>query len=335
MMKDSRTLVAIPLRYTYNVEAHNRAAIGVIIMNGPVLVPLDGSQLAEQALPFALSLARHYTLPILLARIVPMPAQPVPLVSGDTLTVDEQLDILRDDASTYLRDCAAELEEEDVTVSSQVSVGVAGEAIADVAEREEAACIVMATHGRTGLSRWALGSVADRVLHLTRRPLLLTRPREVHELSFSDLPEFQRILVPLDGSPLAEQALSYASDIAHVYGAALRLLRVMTLPAAGLAGLEAGVVEAAYWETAREEAENYLARVATDLESEGIDVEYAVGTEPVADNILSFARGNTVDLIVMTTHAREGVRRILLGSVTDRVVRAGAVPVLVTRPTEE
>lgn len=301
-------------------------------MNGPVIVPLDGSRLAEQALSVALSVAAHNAVPLLLLRAVPMPREPIPLASGGMLTVDEQLDILRADAESYLRGRVEALLDTDVTVMTSVSVGNPPEVIADVADARAAGCVVIATHGRSGLTRWALGSVADRVLHLTHRPTLVVRPREVEEVDLSHVPTFRRLLVPLDGSELAEHALPYARDLAHVYDADLSLFRVLTVPAYGMYGLDTGVIESAYWETLREEAGDYLARIAAELETDGVRVEHSIGTEPVAEEILAYARDNDVDLIVMTTHAREGLSRVILGSVTDRIIRAGQVPVFVTRP---
>lgn len=303
-------------------------------MNGPIIVPLDGSQLAEQVLPYGTALARYNDTELLLLRAIPMPREPVPLASGGMLTVDEQLEILRTDAEEYLRERAERLDGVDIAVATHVVVGTPADMIAETADSRDAGCVVIATHGRSGLSRWALGSVADRVLHLTQCPLIIMRPREIHDIDVRTVPALRRILVPLDGSSLAEEALPYAANLARSGQSELYVFRVITLPASGLAGLEAGVIESAYWETAREEADDYLQRVAADLVAEGVQTEYSIGTEPIAEEILSFAERNDIDLIVMTTHAREGLSRIILGSVTDRIIRAGQVPVFVTRPSE-
>lgn len=304
-------------------------------MNGPIIVPLDGSQLAEQALPYGVALARRSHNALLLLRAIPMPREPVPLASGGMLAVPEQLDILRTDAEDYLHERAEQLGDLDIPVLTSVVVGNPADVIAETADSREAGCVVIATHGRSGLSRWALGSVADRVLHLTACPLLIMRPHEMHDLDLRELPAINRILVPLDGSPLAEEALPYATDLVRTDESELYLFRVLTLPASGLAGLEAGVIESAYWETAREEADEYLQRMASDLSAEGVQTEYSIGTEPIAEEILTFAERNDIDIIIMTTHAREGLSRLILGSVTDRIIRAGQVPVLVTRPPQE
>lgn len=304
-------------------------------MNGPIIVPLDGSQLAEQTLPYGIVLAKYNSTSLVLLRAIPLPREPVPLASGGTLTVDEQLEILRADSEDYLRERVKIVSELDVTVEMNVVVGNPPDVIAETADALDAGCVAIATHGRSGLSRWALGSVTDRVLHLTSCPLLVMRPHDVRDLDVRELPVLDRLLVPLDGSQLSEEALPYATDLARSCHSELYLFRVITLPASGLAGLEAGVIESVYWETAREEAGDYLERLATELAADGVQTEYSIGTEPVAEEILSFAEHNAIDLIVMTTHAREGLSRLILGSVTDRIIRAGQVPVFVIRPTEE
>nr|WP_290667195.1 universal stress protein [Ardenticatena sp.] len=300
----------------------------------PILVPLDGSDLAEQALPLAISLAQKSSRPLLLLHVTPLPAvEVIPLPTGETLALDEQITLLRESGHSYLDGVAQRVKVFGVDVETLVEEGSPGETIAKVADERHVFVVVMATHGRTGLARWALGSVADRVIRLTHRPVLLVRPHKMTETL--EPRHLHRLLVPLDGSDLAERALSYAQVFARLYEAELHLLHVLSLPVSGLAGLEAGPVEAAYWATIREEGERYLERVAAQLREEGFSVQSALRTEPIAEAILQYEEEANIDLVVMTTHARSGLARAILGSVTDRVVRGGKAPVLVLNPETE
>ncbi len=307
--------------------------------NGPVLVPLDGSRLAEQALPLGLSIARHTGRELLVLRVVPVPTQTALAETGGVFPVEEMLETMRERARDSLGQVEERLKGYGVPVQGiVVTARTAAEGVAEVADEHHAGYVVMATHGYTGLSRWALGSVTDRVLHLTRRPLIIVRPSEVSEETPSlpeTLPALKRIVVPLDGSRLAEHILPSVTDLARAYGAELVLFRVVTLPFSGV-GVDAGmVVEAHYWDLAQEEAETYLQGVAGSLQQQGLTVRYDVGREPVADAILACVERVEADLVAMTTHAREGLTRLIMGSVTDRIVRAGQVPVLVVRPETE
>lgn len=302
-------------------------------MNGSILVPLDGSLLAEQALPYAVSLAQHTNNSLFLLRSVDQPRSSIPLAPGTTLTVDEQLEIIQDDARTYLQHVVETLGDIDVAVATTVVVGAPVENIVETAEEREVACVVMATHGRGGIVRWALGSVTDRVLRLSSRPLLIIRPHISQERDVEPPPDIRRILTPLDDSRLAEQALEYAIPLATAYDAELFLFRAISMPAAILSAT--ADVKSTYRESARQRVEEYLARMAASARTEGITVEYVLGTAPVAEALLSFVKVHEIDLVVMTTHAREGLDRLILGSVTDRIVRAGDVPVFVTHPSIE
>ncbi|RME09516.1 MAG: universal stress protein [Ardenticatenia bacterium] len=300
----------------------------------PILVPLDSSELAEQALPLALSLAQKSGRPMVLLYVTPMPVvEFIPLPTGETLALDEQLALLNETGRTYLEGVAQRLKLFGVEVETLVLEGSAGEVIAQVADERHVFATVMATHGRTGLARWALGSVADRVIRLTRHPVLLVRPRDTQ--TTLEPTHLHRLLVPLDGSELSERALTYARILARLYKAEIHLLHVLSLPISGLAGLEAGPVEAAYWASIREEGERYLERISAQLREEGFTVQTALRTEPIADAILQYEEEAAIDLVVMTTHARSGLTRAILGSVTDRVVRGGKAPVLVLNPETE
>lgn len=299
-------------------------------MAGSILVPLDGSPFAEQALPLGISLAQRFGSSLLLMQAIPTPGAPRYLSGGAVGPMELQA-LFRDAAEEYLETVQARVQQELPEVETLVVEGPAGEAIARVADEEPITHVVMTTHGRTGLSRWTLGSVADRLRHLVHRPLLVVRPQG----ETGDEPPvpvaFKHIVVPLDGSPLAERVLPQAAEFARTYQAEIHLFRAISSWPPSLVGAEAAAFEMSWYEALREEAQHYLEQVAMPLRAAGLSVHQEVGAEPAADGILEYADRVEADLIAMTTHAREGLSRLVLGSVTDRVVRAGEAPVLVVR----
>ncbi len=189
----------------------------------------------------------------------------------------------------------------------------------------------MTTHGRGPLRRLLLGSVADQVVRRSAAPVLLVRPREIPTGPTPE-PFVEGVLVPRDGSALAEQALGPALDLARVMEARCTLLRVVesgdapSPPAPG--GIGIFEIPAAW------EARAYLRQVAGRLREEGVPVQTrVVVARRAAEAIREQARDG--DLIALATHGRGGVRRMLLGSVADEVVRGGSAPVLVCRPSAE
>lgn len=298
---------------------------------GIILVPLDGSPLAERVLPYADAVARATGASLTLMTAVENHRDGV----GARLpALRERLEHgARDRAAQHLEGAAALLRSWGRTVSTLITSGRPAEEILDAAERLNAALIAMATHGRSGLQRWLVGSVADKVMRLSRRPTLLVRPAE-EQGPLQPLP-LTRLMVPLDGSPLAEQALTIAVEVARGAGARLLLVRVepwvsTTLAATGEAAALVNVddLEAAV----AHEAEQYLAEVRGRLPVD-LPVDTAVLRGTPALELIAYAERAQVDLTVMSTHGRGGLQRLVLGSTADRLVRAG-LPCLLVPPAE-
>jgi nucleotide-binding universal stress UspA family protein len=203
--------------------------------------------------------------------------------------------------------------------------------------------IVLTTHGRGLLARFWLGSVADQLVRRTTVPIFLVRPRD-------DAPDLNReqvitnILVPLDGSSLAEQVLEPAASVARAMGAQVTLLRVVQplvlgnydpgeLVAVGLRPAVLHQLEQIQAELVKA-AEGYLDGVAGRLRARGLTVRTAVvASEQPAVAILDEVRARGCDLIALATHGRSGLARMFLGSVADKVIRGATVSVLIHHPT--
>ena len=217
-----------------------------------------------------------------------------------------------------------------------LAAGDVASAIVARAERDpHTSMIAMATHGRSGLGRWVLGSVAEKVLEAAPKPLLLVRA-SAHAAASTNV-SYRTIVVPLDGSPFAEQALGQAQAIAAATGAALALVAVVPLlDDAALA--EVGVVPSqasAERQAEIEQLSRYLPGVAARLEAEGFTVRpHVVGGAP-AEEILHASAAEHADLIVMATHGHTGVQRLWLGSVATKVVRSADRSVLLVRAHEQ
>jgi nucleotide-binding universal stress UspA family protein len=288
-----------------------------------MLVPLDGSQTAEAALPYATAIAGATGAALHLFAVVAR--------KGDGNAMRQYLRRTGHKAMTvYLDSTAGPLRAQGFTVSTTVAAGNPADEIAAAAEDTPDTIIVMATHGRGELDRWLIGSVADKVMRIATRPTLLVRPaaagpsrREV---------TVRRIMVPLDGSDVAETALVAAATLAAATGARLALVRVVPWISATAAlyghvpdvdRMNADLVTA---------AEDYLAGVKRRLPV-GPRAEIIVLRGAPGPMLESFALHEDVDLVVMTTHGAGGLRRLVLGSTADRLVRAGAPALLIRAAT--
>jgi nucleotide-binding universal stress UspA family protein len=296
-----------------------------------LLVPLDGSPFAEQALPLALSVARRARATIQLAHVH------VPLVYfHDYEKLEGLLDEkIREREHAYLEGVAQKLT--GVSVVPVTSTLLPEGPVSDALQKQAAATealVVMTTHGRGALSRFWLGSVADELVRRGPATLLLVRPRE-DAADPAREPALQHVLIPLDGSPHAEQVLDSALELGGLMQARYTLVRVVApVPVVGadLPGYAAGGLDLPRLEQLQTEARAYLEAVADRLRARSLQVQtcVVVNKQP-AIGILETARTQAVDLIALETHGRSGLPRLFLGSVADKVVRGATVPVLVHR----
>jgi nucleotide-binding universal stress UspA family protein len=296
-----------------------------------ILVPLDGSAFAEQALAFAVALGRAAKAKLRLVLVHQHPDAPTTPEATKLYTKIELA--TRRAERDYLNRVADRLKQDGYPgVTRVVLAGEPGPRLAEDAAEWGPSLIVMSTHGRGPLARAWLGSVADFVVRHVAVPVLLVRPTEGELSPVAAGNGAGPILVPLDGSRLSEAALAPAADIARLLGAALSLVRVVR-PVAAATGISVPIA-AGYDERltalCRQEAQDYLDGFAERLHRDGVRASAtAVLGESVAGTILDLARSEPVRLIALATRGRGGVRRLTLGSVADKVVRGADAPVLI------
>ncbi|HEX2930387.1 MAG TPA: universal stress protein [Candidatus Binatia bacterium] len=299
-------------------------------MYSKILVPLDGSKTAEKVLPYARYLAGEFKVPVELLAVVDIGEIASHMASEKARFLDTIIEDAVRHCTTYLRGAAATFTGIDVRCS--VEKGKAEETIIEKAAGDKAMLITMATHGRSGLNRFLLGSVAEKVLRGTANPLLLIRATE--EAKSEGEAILKSIIVPLDGSELAEGVLPMVADMAKKLGLEVELFRAYHIPYNVYAGDE-GFYAANYDEllaSVRDDARVYLEKKTADLKKLGVAKVTCVTKEGFAgDEIIALGRKTADNLIAMSSHGRSGVRRWMLGSVAETVVRYSGDPVLITR----
>ncbi|MDH3206423.1 MAG: universal stress protein [Gemmatimonadota bacterium] len=296
-----------------------------------ILVTLDGTPLAEQALVHAVSIARRTGAHVHLAtvrRLMPVTLLGTPRPAG-----------FEDVESNYLEGIAERVREAGVSsVFPEVFTGGdVVEAIEGHRRKVDAGVTVIATHGRGPVRREWMGSVADRFVRTSAAPVLLVRAdgEKPAELDLAADTRIGRVLVPLDGSAASEEALEPALELCRLYEAGCTLVHVVE----SLADVESTWVGNPFeateeqLEAARAVAEAELDPVCERIRSEGFAVErMARVAAHVVEGILECAADSGADLIAMATHGRGGLPRLVLGSVADKVIRAADLPVLVVPP---
>jgi nucleotide-binding universal stress UspA family protein len=306
-----------------------------------LMVPLDGSPLSEAALPAACALAQQSGAAIRLAH-VHMPDALNPIYVEGLPVIDQQLHSLaRDHERAYLEGVSERLPAgwiADCVVLDPPALQSRAEAVAAAraadAVEAPADLIVMTTHGRGGLARFWLGSVASAIAQVSDVPVLFVRPGD-RTLEPGSPPASLHILMPLDGSPLGEQIIGPALELGRATHAAYTLLQVVkptTLLRAGAFTTATDLDPDATQERVAA-AERYLARIKARLAAADAEARAQVCVaDRVAAAILSEANLLQADLIALATHGYGGMGRLLLGSIADKLLRGAEVPVLVYRP---
>ncbi len=214
-------------------------------------------------------------------------------------------------------------------VETEVRTGKAAEHVLEAASQPDVDLIVIATHGRSGIARWRLGSVADKIIRSAPCPALVLGPNVESELASYSL---DRILVPVDGSEMAESALSLATWIADSAKSEIDLVRVVSLTPVAM-DQSMGVYPVDLVTAMEDAGRSYLDRVAEEIgENRTVNTTLLIGT--AGEQLLEYMNEKPASLVILASHGRTGVARAALGSVADRLLH-GPSPVLVFRPDEE
>lgn len=294
-----------------------------------ILIPLDGSRTAEKVLPYARTLAGKLKLPVELLSVIDIAALASQIAAEKARFLDTLVEDGVRSTEKYLQDIATSFR--GVKVKCTVEKGRAEEVIIEKGG-SDTTLTTMATHGRSGINRWLLGSIAEKVLRGATNPLLLVRASE--EAKSEGEAALKSVIIPLDGSELAESIIPHVVELAKSLQLEILLVRAYQIPASSYAGVE-DYYAVNYDEilaALKDEARNYLEKKAHELKRMGIEkVSFVAREGYAADEIIALGRNTPDNLIAMCTHGRSGVRRWVLGSVTERVVRHSGDPVLVIR----
>lgn len=339
-----------------------------------ILVPLDGSELAEGILPYVIYLAKGMNTPLLLLSVIDPDAVELPermrsrgeagdaqyIASGGLGGVEARriethdstetahthpherggsfisqiFENVKVDAEHALHEVVDRLKADGVTATSKVVFGKPAVEIVEVARREGCDLIAMSTHGRNAIGRGILGSVTDKVLHAGHIPILTITPEKARKYAGDS--ELTKVLVPLDGSETAETVLPYIEEMATKMALEVTLIRVLKLGGA----LDVYSDGYSYFgvpdleEELEAEAAEYLKGIAERLTAKGLKVGWEVLKGAPAIAIVDKARDTPHDLIALATHGRSGITRWVMGSVAEALVRSSGDPVLIIPPPE-
>ena len=325
-----------------------------------ILVPLDGSTRAEVALPIAARVAHATGGSVGLLQVVSIPTnyeyggglnQNYGYGSGlyaPSLITEEVRETEQADATAYLTGLANSNLFAGISTSTSVVFGSPGPQILALAEQQAVDLIVLCSRGRTGFTRWVLGSVAQRVIHHSRVPILVLHDGEAPLPALhADTAHSLCAVVAVDGSPLAETALLPAAHLVSALAQPTQgILHLLYVVEPSIFGANEDVLSQRNAEE-MEHAQAYLKGVREHLLAQTSDLNLQITwsvtpAQDVAETTVSTTEkgtesrgGNECDLLVMATHGRGGIERWVMGSVTERVLTATTVPMLVVRPPQD
>jgi nucleotide-binding universal stress UspA family protein len=280
-----------------------------------ILVPLDGSDAAEFAIPYAVDLARKHSAELFLLYLETLPA-----FAGDTAAAPTEDQARMQD---HLGSLGTRLREEGLRVRDEI---IQSRDLADtllkVLESEHVSLIVMSTQGRTSMTRWLLGSNLEKALGLLPVPILLVRP------------VYHKIVVPLDGSTWSERAIPQAVEIARAHNAEIILLHVYQSPVSDYADQIALAGQQEMADQNYEQIHDHLLALRNTMRQQGVRVrEHVISSHNAAQAICEFVESEEgVSMVVMSTHGRTGLSRWLFGSVAQSVIKNVRCPVTLVRP---
>ncbi len=286
-----------------------------------ILVPLDGSKLAELALPYAEELAGVFNSEVVLIGICE------PGESQYSYMYQLYIEKIAEVVGNRIKKVGSR-----VIVSSVALDDRPAEGIIDYAEKNDVSLIIMVSHGRSGIMSWTLGSVANKVLQRTGTPILLIRAK-ASQLEAGAQGLFNRILVPLDGSDVGEVVLPHVRQLTEKLESEVVLLQVV---APGqhvhtVGGLDYVRFAEQQIESMKAEAKEYLDKVSKRLAGTKGIMRSEVRVGDTAHEIIKFADEANIRLVTISSHGRSGIRQWISGSITHKILHAGNTPLLLVK----
>ncbi len=300
-----------------------------------ILIPLDGSQLAEQSIPYARSIARAFNARIDLLQVIePFNAQVALSVPKFGAIYDKLIQDMRSGAETYLNNLAFGLKNAGFTVTYKVEEGNAAESIINYVSTGPDSLIAMSAHGRSGIAKWLLGSVTTKILHKAGCSVLVMHSK--NGASIANDKDFRTAILPLNGSAFNEQSIDEAVSLAKKME--LKVVVAQVIPSVthyeGTPELSK-LDTAALVKEATVKAEDYLAKIRKKLQQQGLtNISVRTIEGYPAPSIIELTNEYPASVVILTTHGKFSSGGWMLGSTTDKVLRQCSSPVLVVRRAE-
>lgn len=302
-------------------------------MFDPILVPLDGSQLAECVLPYIVAFSRSFDSEITLLRILEKNQAGAPVQLFDLLNWQ----IKKTEANSYLEKTKALLEESGLRVKTVVLEGLVAEGITEYAQTHGMKLIILSSHGRSGLTQWGISSIAQKIILSAPSSVLIVRAHQLDTQvgELPAIPQYQRILVPLDGSQRAEYVLPIVTQLAQFYNSNVHLVQVIQTPemARQLPPTREDI-ELANRVVARnrEEAERYLEQVKTRSYLEGVAVQtHLITSDNAAAELHRITEQEQADIVTLSAHGYSGNNQWPYGSMVNNFILYSKVPLLIVQ----
>ena len=302
-------------------------------MFDPILVPLDGSQLAECVLPYIVAFARSFDSEITLLRMLEKNQAGAPAQLFDLLNWQ----IKKTEANAYLDKTKALLQESGLRVKTVVLEGLVAEGITEYAQTHGMKLIILSSHGRSGLTQWGISSIAQKIILSAPSSVLIVRAHQMDTQvgDLTTIPQYQRILVPLDGSQRAENVLPIVTQLAQFYNSNVHLVQVIQTPemARQLPPTREDI-ELANRVVARnrEEAERYLEQVKTRSYLEGVAVQtHLITSDNAAAELHRITDQEQADIVTLSAHGYSGNNQWPYGSMVNNFILYSKVPLLIVQ----
>jgi nucleotide-binding universal stress UspA family protein len=298
-----------------------------------ILVPLDGSQLADCVLPHVVAITRSFDAEVTLLRV---------LEKNQAGTSAQMFDLLnwqinKTKSTLYLEKTKARLQELSIRARTAVIEGLVAEGIIEYTQNQGMKLIVLSSHGRNGLTQWGISSITQKIILSAQTSLLIVRAHQygVYADELSVAPLYQRILVPLDGSQRAENVLPIITQLAHYHNSQVHLAHVVKTPemarqmppAPEDVDLTNRIVD-----RNREEAVNYLEQLRSRSYLEGIDVHaHLITSDHAAVALHQLEEQEQIDIVVLNAHGYSGIHQWPYGSMVNNFILYGKVPLLIVQ----